>query len=151
MSIEGAYNHRQYIEEFANMSLTEKDFWIRNTLTDSKVNLIVPENLVIENFARVIAKYRIRYTLNNEEFFKYKFNPSRLSKHIYGTTEYAWLILFANEMTSVTEFNKRDIYIYNKAVIDVLNEILNVTADEKDKNDAEIFNFKKEINIAEAK
>ena len=75
---------------------------------------------------------KIKVTLSNEEYFKYRFNPKLLSYDIYGTTELWFLILEANELHSVTQFDLRTLYIFNTSIVDRVTRILNLEKDVKD-------------------
>lgn len=147
MAIESASTIRQFISTYQRQGIKEPDFWFHGELSDSVMNTIVPEDLIIENYTYELNKYKIKYTLNAEDFRKYKYNPARLSNDLYDTCEYAWLLLFINEMYSEAEFNKENIYILKPAAIRLLTEIMAVTNDLKSINESEMFSLRESVKI----
>ncbi len=146
MALENAYTLKAYISEMKNLQISESDFWIYGELSDAKSKLLVPDHLMIENYTKLLEQYKNSYTFTNEEYFKYRFNPARLSKTLYDTTQYAWLILFANEMYSASEFNKQTIYYYTNSAINILKEILAINSTLKNANENEIYQLKLEMS-----
>ena len=147
MAITSASTIQQFVRTYQRQGIKESDFWFYGELSDSEINTIVPEDILIDNYVYEINKYKIKYTFTEEEYALYKYNPSRLSDYLYGTCEYAWLLLFINEMYSVAEFNKRSIYIIKPNNIKILIEILNVLDDLRSTNDAEMYKLRESVKI----
>lgn len=84
------------------------------------------------NYESVINKYYSEFRkffayielVNEDEVRKYRNNPKALSKELYGTTEFWWLLLQANEMHSATEFTKRRIRVFTKKALFELCSII---------------------------
>ena len=147
MAITSASTVKQFIRTYQRQGIKESDFWLYGDLSDSKMHTIVPEDMLIDNYTYEINKLKVKYTFTDEEYALYKYNPSRLSDYLYGTCEYAWLLLFVNEMYSVTEFNKRTIYIIKPNDINMLVEILSVMDDIKSTNEADMYALRESIKI----
>lgn len=147
MAINSASTIQQYVRAYQRQGIKESDFWLYGDLSDSKMNTIVPEDMLIENYTYALKQLRVKYTLTDEEYELYKFNPSRLSDFLYNTCEYAWLLLFINEMYSITEFNKKSIYIIKPNDIAKLVEILSVMNDIKTANESEMYELKESVKI----
>ena len=81
---------------------------------------------------------KVKITLSNEEYSKYRYNPKVLSYDIYGTTELWFLILEANELHSINEFNSRTIYLFKTDIVEKMTRILNLELDSKNYNEEEI-------------
>lgn len=147
MALNSVATIKQYVRAYQRQGIKESDFWLFGELSDSKMNTIVPEDMLIDNYIYEINKFKVKYTLTDEEYALYKYNPSRLSDYLYNTCEYAWLLLFINEMYSITEFNKKSIYIIKPNDIKTLVEILSVMNDIKSNNEADIYNLKESVKI----
>ena len=56
-----------------------------------------------------------------EDVFYY---PERVSQVAYGTTDLWWLILFCNHMSSVFDFNRKSIKMFDPERLSLLNRII---------------------------
>lgn len=90
---------------------------------------------IIFNSDNILQKYfdELRQTMytktfTEEEFRKYKYNPKVLSYDLYGNTELWFLILYMNQMKSVTEFNRMTIKIFYSSILGKINEIMDMEA-----------------------
>jgi hypothetical protein len=86
---------------------------------------------VLFNFSTVYDKYydfivanSYSVTLTDKEFTEYKFQPKKLSLHIYESMELWSLILRLNNMGSMLDFNQQTILLPIKQVFAILNEVL---------------------------
>jgi len=129
---------KDYVAQFRNEDFNVSSFFLKQvfTVNDSKM-LLNFENLVIK-YMPELKDIKIKISLSNEEYSKYKFNPKVLSYDIYGTTELCFLILEANELHTITEFNSRTIYLFRVDVVDKLVRILNLENETKNYNEEEI-------------
>jgi hypothetical protein len=139
MSMGNSSTIQEYILEFNNEELVCSSFFLKQVFS-SQNNL-----KMLVNFDNLILKYmpelddiKIKVSLSNEEYAKYKFNPKALSYDIYGTTELWFLILEANDLHSSTEFNSQTIYLFRSNIIDKLIRILNLETETKNYNEEEI-------------
>ena len=123
---------RRFIKSFEAEELTFNEFYLRQYLKHKT------GREMIVNFGDLLVKYmpelqslKVRVTLSDEEYKKYRYNPKRMSYDLYGTTELWSLLLNANELLSVTEFNLRTLYVFSSSIIDKLRRILNLEEEVK--------------------
>lgn len=133
MSIESATTIREFLNNYKKQSIKFTDFFNKGVLIDDQVKLFINDDSILNLFDDLLKKYKIKYKMSNAEYRKYKYNPHRLAHDIYGNSEYWWLILHANELNSASEFSLQSIWIYKASVLNILKEILIITAEEKDK------------------
>ena len=133
MSINSVTTIGQFIKKYKQQPIKFTDFFNKGVLIDDQVKLFVNDDSILNLFDDLLKKYKIKYKMTNEEFRKYKYNPHRLAHDVYGNSEYWWLILHANELDSASEFNLQNIWIYKADLLNILKEILVITADEKAK------------------
>ena len=62
--------------------------------------------------------------MTDTEFERWKYNPKRMCKEMYGTPELWTEILFINHMVGITEFKKQTVKLYTLGIIDAINELL---------------------------
>lgn len=130
---------QDYIAEFNNEEVVSSAFFLKQVFSsaNNRKMLLNFENLIVK-YMPELKNIKTKVTLSNPEYAKYKFNPKVLSYDIYGTTELWFLILEANELHSITEFNSNVIYLYNPEIIDKLIRILNLEVDSKNYNAEEV-------------
>lgn len=109
------------------------DFFYKGVLADNEVKLFVNDDSILNLYESILRKYKVKRTMSNEEFRKYKYNPQRFAHDLYGNTEYWWLLLHANEMNSAAEFDRQTLWIYTTDVIEAIKDILVVTRGEQQK------------------
>ena len=103
------------------------DYFYTGLLTSDRALLKVMDDSILNPYDGTLDKYRVTYTFTNEEFRKYRFNPWKVSLDAYGTTEYWFLPLHANELYSANEFDLKTLSMYNQDVIPVVDEILAIS------------------------
>ena len=133
MSVDSATTIGQFLKQYDKQPIKFTDFFNKGVLIDDQVKLFVNDDSVLNLYDDLLKKYKIKYRMTNAEYRKYKYNPHKLANDIYGSTEYWWLILHANELTSASEFNSQSIWIYRVELINILREILTITAEERQK------------------
>lgn len=107
MGIENSYN-------LQNISL-----WVR------KENIDIPyTNIFKDKYRQIIFQYCKRISLSNKALDFYKYNPKKVSYTLYGTTDLWHLILWINNMTSITQFNKNDFIIFDSDYLHILTDII---------------------------
>lgn len=87
-----------------NISLTIAD---KNILSDYK-------NFLLDNFCL--------YVELPEEFY---YKPDYVSKKIYGTVDFWWLVLMMADVPSAYEFNSSPIAVFDPSKFSVINKIIN--------------------------
>ena len=85
-----------------------------------------------------LKEIKIKVTLDENEYSKYRFNPKLLSYDIYGTTELWFLILEANELHSISQFDIKTIYLFSTDIVEKMTRILNLEKAAKNYNEEEI-------------
>lgn len=102
-----------------------------STMNYQKVLAINSDNLVI-NFESILTDYRYFldkhisvFTMTDAQYLTYRFKPKSLSYDLYGTIEYASLLLVINHIVSVSEFDFKTLNIFDDQVKTFLNEVLN--------------------------
>ena len=130
---------KDFILKFNSDDFIISNFFLKQviTLPDNKKMLINLQNLVTK-YMPELKELKIKIGLSNEEYAKYKYNPKVLSYDVYGTTELWFLILEANELHSITEFNLKTIYLFRTDIIDKLSRIINLEVTSKNYNEEEI-------------
>ena len=113
------------ITTFIERSL-EDEFLLDNTVTYYKTNeLILPNNSIFfDKHKSLIEQYIIDFTLDDNLYNLYKFNPKGLSYKLYNTTALWYLLLWINKITCVQLFNKKQIKVFDPTKLSILTDIL---------------------------
>ena len=78
-----------------------------------------------DRYRHIIENDCITITLTENEEKRYRFKPKTLSYDLYGTTELWHLLLWINNITSVTNFKPKDsIRVFNRGKLIRLERIL---------------------------
>ena len=130
---------REYIAQYNSEEVIPSEFFLKQVFS------IDNDKKIILNFTNLVIKYmpeikdlKIKVALTEAEYSKYRFNPKVLSYDLYGTTELWFLILEANELHSITQFDSRTIYLFRGDIIEKMLRILNLEIDVKNYNEQEI-------------
>ena len=107
---------------------TENTLTLSNTNINSKnedCEIIYPiQNILRQHYRPLLLRYCKKITLSDVAFIKYKYKPKSLSYDLYGGTELWHLILWLNDMITVTEFTKKELVLLEPSAISVINNIL---------------------------
>lgn len=118
------------IELGKEFKMNSKDLHFKQILQNTKgENIIVNMNAVFEKYYELLLEYTSTVILTDEEYLKYRFQPKVLSRDLYGTQELYFLLLRLNHMVSVIEFDKRNLKVFDKKLITLLNEIMVLEGD----------------------
>ena len=71
-------------------------------------------------YKNLLSVYMDTITLDEKYFYK----PELLSFDIYGTPDLWYLILWANDISTVTEFSKSEVKIINDKGLDKINTVI---------------------------
>lgn len=130
---------KEYINNYNNEEITSSSFFLKQVFSsENNRKMIVNFNNLIIKYMPELKEIKVKVTLSNEEYAKYKYNPKVLSYDIYGTTELWFLILEANELHSITQFDSKTIYLFRTDIVEKLGRILNLEIDTKNYNEEEI-------------
>lgn len=130
---------KDYITQYNNEDVTFSEFFLKQVfVTDTGKKLLVNfENLIIK-YMPELKELKVKVSLSNEEYSRYKFNPKLLSFDLYGTTELWFLILEANELHTISQFDSKTIYLFRADIIEKAARILNLEVDNKNYNADEV-------------
>lgn len=132
---------KDYIAQYNSEEIVSSAFFLKQLLSiDNGGKMIVNFTNLVNKYMPEIRGLKLKITLSNDEYAKYKFNPKLLSYDIYGTTELWFLILEANELHSVTQFDSKTIYLFRTDIVDKLARILNLEMATKNYNTEELNN-----------
>lgn len=119
-------DNANYIDDFigAGQSLAfgHEKYMLKYQTEQSKI--VVPMQSLIQKYRGAFRKYIVEYEMTDKEFERWKYNPKRMCKEMYGTPELWTEILFINHMVGITEFKKQTVKLYTLGIIDAINELL---------------------------
>lgn len=126
-----------YVSRYEHESFKSSDCFMRQIFTTGNKHLAINSESILSKYQKELAQYLQKMDLSTEDYMKYRFNPKRFSYDIYGTTELWFLILYANELYNIGQFDLHSIYYYNSGSFIVLNRILDLEKVFIDINEAE--------------
>lgn len=119
----------------SNLSFSHEKLHFQQVMKLNNGNTVqINFSAVFDRYYHLIKEKALLVTLTDKEFAKYKFQPKLLCYDVYGNIEIAPLILRINNMLSVTEFTKQEVYLFKNDIFTLLNEILTLEADAIDEN-----------------
>lgn len=133
----------QYIKSEAANAIHMKDFFYKGVLVDDTSRLYVLDDSVLIPYDNELNKYKVRRVLSDAELRMYKCNPWLVAQEVYGSPEYWFLVLHANEMYSASEFTSKYIHMYKTSVLTLIDEILAVEDKNIRSNQTEVSRFMK--------
>lgn len=136
---------KDYIQSGRKASLKMPNYFYTGVLVDDSTRLYVLDDSILIPYDNILNQHRITYTMKDEEYRKYKYNPWRVAYDVYGTTELWFLILHANEMYSAMEFNIKTLDMYTDDIFNILDEILTIEDSNMRKNQSEVNKFMKDL------
>jgi len=83
-------------------------------------------NILRDSYRPIILRYCKEITLDDEALEFYKYNPKKMSFNLYGGVELWHLLLWINNMTSITQFNRKKLLIFHPQQIPLLSTILDL-------------------------
>ena len=129
----------EYTNNYNSEEIVSSAFFLKQVFSiENNKKMLLNFNNLVTKYMPELKGIKIKVTLSDEEYAKYKFNPKVLSYDIYGTTELWFLILEANELHSVTQFNSKTIYLFRTDIVEKMSRILNLEVDVKNYNEQEI-------------
>lgn len=119
-------DNTNYIDDFIdagqNLAFGHEKYMLKYQTEQSKI--VVPMQSLIQKYRGAFRKYIVEYEMTDKEFERWKYNPKRMCKEMYGTPELWTEILFINHMVGITEFKKQTVKLYTLGIIDAINELL---------------------------
>lgn len=99
---------------------------------------VLNESSLFSKYRNELATYLYKVNFTNEEYSRYRYNPKKLSYDLYGTTELWFLILYANQLYSISQFDMRSLYIYDGTVFNAISHIIDLESPFTDINESEV-------------
>lgn len=96
-----------------------------------------------EKYYEILLDHVVIATLTEAEYRRYRFQPKLLSFDLYGTKELHYMLLRLNHVYSVINFDFTEVRVFKPTVLNLLNEIMVVEAEEYIENEVSIL---KKIN-----
>jgi hypothetical protein len=105
----------------------------KTSIIENISDMKYPVDNILNKYMSILKNYFINVTLTDEEMTKYSYQPKKLSLDLYGTIELWFLLIRINNLTSISEFNKKKIKIFHPDYLDILNKIMIKEKDYLDK------------------
>jgi hypothetical protein len=122
------YNSAKHVDILTSILDSKKNkILISNVSNKLNLNnkLIISEPHIFYEYEELILKNCVEVVIYEKFFYR----PEYLSKELYGTPDLWYLLLWINKMTSIHDFNKLTINVFNPDKTDIINDII-----EKNKN-----------------
>lgn len=113
-----------YIKNAKSRSIKMTDYFYPGVLINNNVRSLVSDSSILTAYDAKLSEYKKQYTFKDDEYRKYRYNPWRVSQDVYGTTEYWFLVLHANELYSAAEFDLHTLWLYTTNVTEALQDII---------------------------
>ena len=129
----------EYIANYKSEELVYSSYFLKQVVDpEAQRKMLVNFNNLVITYFPELKDLKLKVTLSNEEFAKYRYNPKRLSHDIYGTTELWFLIMEANELHSITQFNLQTLYLFRSDIVEKMLRVLNLERNSIDYNEEEV-------------
>lgn len=118
------------------LDLSHSDFFIKTPIEiDSSTLIISNYTSILSHYMDYINKSLIDHTFSDEDMMLYNFKPKLFCLDNYGTVELWSLLLRVNNMSSIIDFKKKNIKVFNiTTIFNILNEIMILEKGQIDSN-----------------
>lgn len=137
-TIQNIIDHGKHLK-INNSELSLK--YVMNNSANEK--FIINITNLFEKYYELLLDNTVIVVLTNEEYLKYRFKPKVLSYDLYGTMELHYMLLRLNYVYSVTNFDFKEVRVFNTNILSLLNEIMILENEEFIENAVDVI---KEIN-----
>lgn len=131
-----------YLKDYEKQDYKLDNLFTHEILNDGESNdwfKVIEENIAARH-TLYLEECRVKISMDESQYRKYRCNAHRLAHDIYGHSELWFLILHANEMYSETEMTTKELYIYRpNELIQKLSEISIVENDYIKKNRTSVY------------
>lgn len=86
-------------------------------------HIILNYETMYSDYLEQLQEYLVYYTMTDQEYIKYKYQPKLFCYEKYGVMDVAYILLRVNNMSSTLEFTKKKIKIFTEEFFDILLEI----------------------------
>lgn len=105
------------------------------TVTETVCNKLIPIKNLMYDYIDIIKNGSVLVELSDDEMDMYRYSPKKLSYALYGTVEMYFILLMLNGMYSITQFNKKKIWVFDKRNNHILDKIYQNIREYKNKRD----------------
>ena len=113
------------IDEGLDLKMTMNDLCFREVMTNSSGEMFVINMYnLYEKYYELLLEHTTTVTLSDEEYKKYRFQPKRLARDLYGNQDIYYLLLRVNHIYSVINFDFTEMKVFNSNIVKLLNEII---------------------------
>lgn len=137
-TIQNIIDHGKHLK-INNSELSLK--YVMNNSANEK--FIINISNLFEKYYELLLDNTVIVVLTDEEYLKYRFKPKVLSYDLYGTMELHYMLLRLNHVYSVTNFDFKEVRVFNTNILSLLNEIMILENEEFIENAVDVI---KEIN-----
>ena len=130
-----AYTLQMWINQFRNQTNVVSDFITKWPISDGTRTIFYMENTLLSKYTWELDQHKTFVDLSEREQHFYAYNPRLFSYDLYGYPEFWYIILYANELHSATDFHPTRVKFYKSSVLNVLNEIRILEQTRKQTND----------------
>lgn len=134
MSTMNEYTLEAWIAKFKTELNTIKSFALQTAISDGKNVTYFTRDTVLSKYSADLERYKVAVNLTQREQDFYAYNPRLFANDVYGVPEFWYLVLYANEMKSSSEFYRKRICFYTAGVTTVLDAIRDVESRYLDEN-----------------
>lgn len=134
----------EYLEDYHDLDVSYSKLFFKEKHTftngDNDEEVIINNDSILRKYRKDLDDILISKTLTEDEQNRYFCNPWRLSHDLYGTVEFWFLILEANNLSSATEFTQNIIKVYDSSLPSVIDSIMSLEEDFINNNSEEVDN-----------
>lgn len=128
-----------YIDGYRDLELSYETLHFKEKgKTSADEPVILLNDSLIDKYRKDLEEILITKKFTSKEQTRYYCNPWVLSFDLYGTVEYWGLLVDINGMTSVSEFTRSTVKVFDSSLPDVLESILALEEDSIDLNTEEV-------------
>ena len=115
----------EYYKKYRDLDVSYDTLYCKelSKLTNDDYIILLTDSIT-SNYKNDLKEIVTIKTFTPEEERKYFYNPQILSYDLYGTTQFWYMILELNEMSSAMEFNRSTIKLYDGSLPTMVNSIL---------------------------
>lgn len=107
-------------------------------MQESEDSIIIRFHNIITQHIDALKDYITDLEFDDDEYYNYLYQPKLFCYEAYGTPELATSILYINNMTSATEFNKKKLKVFTTDIIDAINELFSILEEDLEDNRATV-------------
>lgn len=127
-----------WISQFKAQLNVISDFVTKFPVSDGTRAIFYMDDNLLSKYTEELDAFKVKVELTPREQQFYAYNPRLFSYDMYGYPEFWYLILYANELHSATDFALDTVKFYNAGVLDVLNTIRQLEIERMDANSQEV-------------